>query len=365
MGASCVNLRITPVFAIAFAASTVFMLGACGKKDAAPKASATQVAAKVNSSEITVHQVNAVLSRAPNVPAEAAPRAKREVLSRLVDQQLAVEQAIAKKLDRSPEIVQAIELARAEILARAYADSVVRAQAKPSDDEVKKYYNDHPELFAKRRIYSLEEIAVSSKEDIYAQLSDMVAKKRSMGEIGKWLQSKGARIAPNHGTRAAEQIPMGMLAKLQDAKDGEVRVIETPNGATVVRIIASRSAPVDEATADGRIRQFLFNRQAQEAVAADMKALKAAAKIEYMGEFAQDLGAAEAKAKAEAEAKAKSIADAKKQAEAEALERAEAARKAREASEARAREQSQAKTTATKSGSLSDDRLQKGLGGLR
>lgn len=340
------------------------VLGGCGK-DGGGKKPTTQVAAKVNGEEITVHEVNAVLSRATNVSAEAAPVAKREALARLVDQQLAVEQAIAKKLDRSPQVVQAIELARSEILARAYRDSLARSLPKPAEDEIKKYYNENPQLFAKRRIYSLEEIAVLSKEDVSSGLAERIAKGDRMRDLAKWLQAKGARLIPNHGTRTAEQLPMWMVPKLQELKPGAIHAFKTASGLTVVHVIASQPAPVDEATAGPRIAQFLFNRAASDAIAADMKALKAAAKIEYLGEFAEDLGAAQAKAKAEAEAKVKAVADAKAQAQMEAQQRAEAATKVRQAAEARAKEQAQANAEQRKTAPLPQDTVQKGLGGLR
>src|SRR2546422_5284472 len=92
------------------------VLAACGKDD--DKKAASQVAATVNSQEITVHQVNNVLARNPSITPEAAPRAKREIVERLIDQELARQQALEKKLDRSPGVVQAIEAAKAEILDR-------------------------------------------------------------------------------------------------------------------------------------------------------------------------------------------------------------------------------------------------------
>lgn len=350
--------------AVALVAVSALILSACGK-DSAKKAS-TQVAAKVNGDEITVHQVNALLSRVPNIPPEAAPRAKRDVLGRLVDQQLAVEQALAKKLDRSPQIVQALEMARADILARSYVDSVMRAVPKPTEEEVKKYYAEHPELFAQRRLYSLQEIAVFAKDDLGDGLRQQIAKGRSMQDLAKWLQSKDAQIVPNQGVRAAEQLPLEMLGRLNAMKDGETEVFKTPTGYNVVRIAASRAVPVDEAAAAPRIQQFLFNRRASEAVAADMKALKAAAKIEYLGEFAEDLGTAQAKAKADAEARAKAFADAKAQAQAEAQERAEATTKSRQAAEARAREELEARAKSErKTAPLEQDTIQKGFGGLR
>jgi len=342
------------------------LIGGCGKKEGAEKA-ATQVAAKVNSTEVTVHQVNALLARIPNLPAEMAPRAKRDALARLIDQQLAVQQGVAKKLDRSPEVVQAIELARAEIIARAYADSVARAAPKPSEDEVKKYYAEHAELFAQRRIYNIEELTMAPREKLAPTLKERAAKAKDLTEIVTWLRGEKINAAANRAVRAAEQIPLPLLPDMHKMKNGEIRVFENEGRVSVIRVVGTRDAPVDEATAAPRIRQFLANQRASEAVANDMKALKAAAKIEYMGEFAEDLGAAEAKAKADAAARAKAIAEAKAQAQAEARERAETTTKARQAAEARAREESEAKAKAgpQKPTQLQQETIQKGIGGLR
>src|SRR5919201_4014082 len=90
--------------------------GGCGKQPESKKA--TQVAAKVNADEITVHQVNRVLARSQNLAPELAEQAKREILDKLIDQTLARQQALKKKLDRSPGVMQAVEAARSEILAR-------------------------------------------------------------------------------------------------------------------------------------------------------------------------------------------------------------------------------------------------------
>ncbi len=79
-------------------------LTACGDKES--KKPTSQVAAKVNAEEISVHQINYVLSRTPalaNVPADKAPAVRREVPNKLIDQQLACQQAIESKLDRSPD----------------------------------------------------------------------------------------------------------------------------------------------------------------------------------------------------------------------------------------------------------------------
>lgn len=353
---------------VAFAMLALTLAGGCAKKDEEKKKPTTQVAAKVNGDEITVHQVNAQLARAPNLPPEAAPRAKREIITRLVDQQLAVQQAIKTKLDRSPNVVQALEAARADILARAYAESIAKAQPKPGADEIKKYYAEHPELFAQRRIYSLEEIAIpASKADSADAIREQVSKGRALKDIAGWLQSQGIPFQPNVAARSAEQVPMEMLAVIQKMKDGEIRVVSTNAGLSVIRIAASRSEPVSEEKATPAIQQFLFNRQAAEAVANEMKSLKAGAKIEYMGEFAGDLEELEKKAKADAEASAKAKAAAKARQEAEAAARAEETTKARKAAEERARQEAEerSKGGASKVAPLPQGTVEKGIGGLR
>jgi EpsD family peptidyl-prolyl cis-trans isomerase len=256
----------------------------CGGGEDTP---VSQVAARVNADEISVRAVDAALARSPNGSAPLAARAKREIVDKLIEQQLARQRAIEQKLDRNPQVVQAIEAARSEILARAYLEQVAEAQANPAPEEIRKYYLGHPELFAQRRLYTLEEIAVAARPGIAAALQERVAKGESMQQIVDWLKAREVRYAMNRGARAAEQIPLEMLPRLQAMKDGETRLIESGgDGAVVIRVAATRAAPIDEASAAPLIREFLLKRRSGDAVAAEIKRLKAQAKIEYVGEFA-------------------------------------------------------------------------------
>jgi len=353
--------------AYAFFAASVLTSAGCGKKEDAKKPT-TQVAASVNGEEITIHQVNSVLARTPNIAPDAAERAKREILDKLIDQQLAKQKALERKLDQSPGVVQMLEAARSEILARAYLDQVAAALPRSSAEEVKKYYADHPELFARRRIFSLEEITLVAADDVHAKLRERIAKARSMQEIAEWLQSQGVKFVPNRGVRAAEQLPLDLLPKLHGAKDGEILVLDSQGGSRqVVRIVASKEEPVDEAAATPRIQQFLANRRSGEAITADMKQIKSQAKIEYLGEFAGDAAAAQAKAKAAEERRTQAEAVAKAKAEAEAQARAAEISKARAAAEAKAKLEAElnAKSTPSKTIALPQQSIEKGVGGLK
>ncbi|SOD40102.1 EpsD family peptidyl-prolyl cis-trans isomerase [Nitrosovibrio sp. Nv4] len=261
-------------------------LVACGSKDAEKPAS--QIAAKVNSGEISVHQINYVLSHTAagaNKP-EMAPKIRREILDRLIDQELAVEQAVGKKLDRSPDVLMAVENARREILARAYVEQLTAAMDKPTVDEAKKYYSENPQLFAERRIYNIQEIVVPATAGVTEELREMLNSDKSMENIANWLKGKGIKFAAGSATRSAEQIPLELLPKIHPLRVGQGLIIQSQQSVTVMRLAAAQSVPVSEEAALPRIQQFLGNQRASEAAKQEFKELKAKAKITYMGEFA-------------------------------------------------------------------------------
>lgn len=261
-------------------------LVACDSKDAEKPAS--QIAAKVNSGEISVHQINYILSRTnagANTP-ETAAKIRHEILDKLVDQELAVEQAVEKKLDRSPDVLMAIENARREILARAYIEQITAAMAKPTVDEAKKYYTEHPQLFSERRIYNIQEIVLPATAGVADELREMLDSAKSMEDIANWLKGKNIKFASGSATRPAEQIPLELLPKIHPLKVGQGLIMQGPQSITIMRLAASQSAPVSEEVALPRIQQFLGNQRGTEAAKQEFKELKAKAKITYMGEFA-------------------------------------------------------------------------------
>ena len=261
-------------------------LSACGSKD--DKKVATQVAAKVDSEEISVHQINQVLSRsntAGSTP-QAVQAMSREVLEKLIDQQLAIDQATENKLHRSPDVVSQIETSRRDILARAYMQKIAETQPKPTPEEIRTYLTEHPQLFAQRRVFNVQEIVVPVAAGVSEQLRGFASSGKPIEEVAAWLKGKDIKFGGGSATRASEQIPLELLAQIHALKDGQSAVIQAPQSITLLHIASSQLSPVAEAVALPRIEQFLTNQRANEAVVANIKKLRADAKISYMGEFA-------------------------------------------------------------------------------
>jgi len=266
---------------------SVLTVTAVGCSDSDSSRSSNPLAARVNSEEIILQEVQALLARRPGGIADGTTHARREAVELLIEQKLAVQQALDRKLDRSPEVRRAVDAARSEVLARAYFQHVVAAQPKPTADEISEYYARHRQLFAQRRWYSLEEISLATSEATGLGLEERAAKARSIDEIADWLKSRSISFQLNHATRASEQIAPEILPKLQAMQPGELRLIQADaDTLVVIGLVAAKAAPVDEAGAAALIEQSLASRRRGEAIADEIQRLKKDAKIEYLGEFA-------------------------------------------------------------------------------
>lgn len=289
--------RWIPLVAVATAA----LLVGCGeKKDKV----ASQTAAKVNKDEITVQQINFLLQQQRNLRPEQMDVASKQILDRLVEQQLALQKVDELKLDRDPRVVQQMEAARREILARAYIEKVGEAAPKPTAEEIKKYYDDKPELFRERRVYSIQEIAIEARPDQVQELRDKLGAAKNINEFVDYLKAAGLRFSGNQAVRAAEQLPFNTLEAMARMKDGQTMVVPSPTGVQVIVLAGSREQPANEEQSRPAIEQFLLNERKRKLVEEDMKALRAAAKIEFVGKFAESAAPAPAPGNAPATAPA-------------------------------------------------------------
>lgn len=264
------------------AGAGVVALAACG--------GGGERAARVNRDEISTDQVTQVLQQR-HVRPDQADAAGRQVLERLIDQQLVLQKADDLRLADDPAVRLQIELARREVLARAYADKVAQGAARPTEDDMRRYYASRPALFAERRLYSLQELVVESRPDQIGPLRDRIAQAQNMAEVVEYLKSADLRYVANQAVRAAEQLPLQNLDAIARMRDGQVTLVPTATGLTVLMLVSSRQQPVTFEQARSAIESYLINERKRSAVEDDLKALRAAATIEYGAKYAPSASA--------------------------------------------------------------------------
>lgn len=242
----------------------------CSKKEQ----KSGQVLAKVNGEEITVHQLNQELTRAPGAK-------QKQILDALVNRQLLIDEAVHEKLDRDPNVMQTLERARSEILAQSYIQRKVANLPKPSKAEVDAFYQKHPELFGQRKLFDTRELVVATK-DLNSALKSVLDSANSMDEVSAWLDKQKIRYAPRQISRTTTDLPLHMTAKWQALKKGDKLVMAEGEYSILAFLNDISSAPISAEAAGPQIEQYLRNTRAKEAEAAELTRLRSAAKIEYL-----------------------------------------------------------------------------------
>lgn len=281
-------------------------LVACNPTDDAGKP-ATQVAARVNSGEISIYQVNFALRHTPGLSPEQVSEVKRQVLDALVDQELAVQEAVAAKLDRDPNVMQTVDAARREILARAYMEQVTSAAPSPTVDDISTYYRSHPELFTGRKIYHLQQLDLPNTPEMLAMVREQLALGKSAAELETWFKDRQRKVSTRVVIKPAEKIDLDLLPKLAAMRDGQTALFQTGDEAAVITLLTAFPQPLGEDDAKPLIEQYLKRQRGETLEKETTRRLRAKAKIEYLGEFSPD---AEATRKQKAAAAAREIEEA-------------------------------------------------------
>ena len=237
---------------VAAAVAATLALSGCENKS---ETAAAPLAAKVNDDVITVPQIEHVVQQQRGLKPEQAEAASRVVLQRLVEQQLAVQRAQQLKLDREPRVLQQLDAARREVLARAYFDKAGEAAAKPGAEELARYYEEHPALFAQRRIYSLQEFQIEARPEQVASLKAQLTQAKNIDQFIEVLKANDLRFSGAQAVRSAEQLPIASLGTFAAMKDGQAVLNATPGPADRAGRLARAAG--DAATGDAGDRAVL------------------------------------------------------------------------------------------------------------
>jgi len=251
-------------------------LSACSDKEKR----AGQTLVRVNGADITVLQVNDELKRA-GVKAEQQEVATKQLLESLIDRQLILAEAMRNEVDRTTEVVQAIERAKAQIISQAYLKSINSKISKPSVSEIDDYYQKHPEYFAQRKQFDVQQLVIASK-DFSSDLRLVVDSAKSLDEIAAWLDKHDVHYVRGQLSRSTTDLPEQIVIKLKEMQKGQVFIVHEGESSKINLITSIKVVPVSAKIASPQIEQYLFNKKIKDAADAEITHLRASAKIEYL-----------------------------------------------------------------------------------
>jgi len=266
-----------------FALIAVALLSSCS--DGAVNETAGQVAARVNGKEVTLLQVNNALASEQVIESESVDARTWRVAQDVVQRQLLVQQAIENQMHRRPEIMQAIEAAREGILARSYLEQLFASVRPPSDEQVKRYYAEHPELFAQRRIYHYAELLLDKALPL-EQITERVGKAKSLEDLVAWADQQQLDYATRESLKSAEDIEPEILKVLHGINPGQLGSFGAEDGIYVVQLFSRVERPIALDQAARTIQEKLTSQAREQVLNEELKRLVLKADIQWFGQFA-------------------------------------------------------------------------------
>lgn len=211
-----------------------------------------------------------------------AATAGGDALERVIDQELLAQKARETGLDREPGVQLALEQAQREVLARAH---VLRLAAAAASDagQIKAFYQDHPELFEHRRVYTLQELSVAAGPAQLGSLKARMAHAGGVGELASWLRSQRLEHRLDAVIRPAERLPIEALPRIAAMKPGDMEWFDLPDGVLVVQLVRAMPQPLSESEALPIITRYLEMRRQAETAAVEINRLRGQADIRYAG----------------------------------------------------------------------------------
>jgi peptidyl-prolyl cis-trans isomerase C len=235
---------------IRFGIVTLSMMALCGctsKSGEPAKKGATkgQVLVEVNGSAITTEDYKKEVEILPPYlkPMTETPEGRKEMIDSMVIRELVMQEARKSGLDKSQEVVDRLEDLKKRVVIEAYWKQKVEEQAKISDADLQKFYDENKEKFRVGDQVKASHILLKTEkeaQDVLTQLKaggtfEVLARKYSVdpagskgGDLG-WF-GKGSMIPE------FEKVAFSM-------KEGETSgIVKTKFGYHIIKLTGKRAA---------------------------------------------------------------------------------------------------------------------------
>jgi EpsD family peptidyl-prolyl cis-trans isomerase len=284
------KLRIAPLVVAAVLGAG---LSGCEQPAVSPQ---DVTVATVGGQGISEAELERAVSRLGPLARTDAAEARSKVLEALIDQVAVSNAAKSAKLDRQPDVALALQQAQRQVLVDAYMERLFAAMARPTGAEIADYYARHPELFAARKVYRVQELELQLPASRLPEVEARLKRSRDLSDFAAWLQAQGVDSRAGLVIQPAEQIPPAFLAQLKNLGEGQVAVIATgPQQISVLQLQGTQAQPLSVEQARGTIERVLQGEKRGALLEAELGKLRGASAIEYANGYAPSKPAAPAR----------------------------------------------------------------------
>jgi peptidyl-prolyl cis-trans isomerase C len=260
------------------ALAAMLMLGGCDRK------ATGQVVAVVNGDEITLSDLNGEI-KASAASASGTPEAIREAaLQRLIDRKVLVQEAKKRGIEKQPDYLQGERRARDEVLINLFAQQVTQNIPVPGPTEADAYIAAHPERFAQRTVYKLDQIQFAAPAD-RGKLKALEAA-HDMAAVEAVLNQMNLKFMREPAAMDSFSTPPELIERVLALPAGEPFVIAGGPVIYVSVVTEKQAIPLVGEEARAAAARLLRETSISTAAQNQVKQARATAKIDYQPGFA-------------------------------------------------------------------------------
>jgi peptidyl-prolyl cis-trans isomerase C len=260
------------------------------------------VVAKIGDRKITLSEFNKILNYYVTDKQKASdktPQFKEAVLKHYL-QAIAITQAAGKSgFDKKPEIIQSMEINKSNYLASEYLKKEVIGKITIPDNEIKTYYETHPDEFKTPEMVKASHILIKvdpsksadEKNTARAKAEDLLKKIKAGEDFSKLASEKSDDTNSKLKGGDLGFLPKGKTVKQFDdvafsLKPGEISgVVETQFGYHIIKVEEKKAASTEPyESVKEKISQKLLQEQSRSKQAEFLDSSMKDAKIEMYPE---------------------------------------------------------------------------------
>ncbi|MDP3789613.1 MAG: peptidylprolyl isomerase [Candidatus Omnitrophota bacterium] len=165
------------IMILALLITSIAVMAGCGNKD-------SRILAKVNGEVITVRDFNGRIDKLPKQYQDIVKSQKKNYLDDLIMEKLLYKKALTENVDKDKDTQDIIAEATKKIIIARLVEKEVEKKVRVSDEEVKKYYDEHSEEFMMPERWRASHILVDTADEANA-IKQNLAQGASFEEIAK------------------------------------------------------------------------------------------------------------------------------------------------------------------------------------
>ena len=267
-----INIRLTCI-----SICTVLFLAGCNSNEQ----HASQVIAIVDGKDVTVHQLNSLLQHQAQ-HLEQLPTLTA-LTDQLVDRQLLVNAALSEKLNRLPEIVQAVEDAKAQIYAEAYVDNLMKDTTLEQHNKVMTHLKEsRPDIFSQHQTYQLQVLEIQQSVPL-STIDFILFKATRFDDVAHVLAEANVKTATKVIETVAENMPQGFYQKyVKTPQSGDFIIRKSNDSMQVIGIQSISPSPLSSDETEHLLKQMTQTELKRQISESAIKQLRALAEIRLM-----------------------------------------------------------------------------------